>query len=96
MTAGWTDIIKKHPDVFVVERYYDNDVNVVLGAFMAIDIAKAFSDQAVVSCRTPHEIEITRCDPTPRETWRRFANDRCWSTDAWEHRGVTGSSEDSP
>lgn len=85
---SWTDVVKKHPDVFVVERYYDNDVSVVLGAFKSLVEAQAFSDECVVACRTPHEVEITRCAPTPRETWRRFADDRRWATDRWEHRGL--------
>jgi len=79
---------KKQQDVFVVERYFDNGVGWVIGAFSSIDDAQAFSDLCVVTCRSPHEVEITRCAPTPRETWRRFADDRGWSTSAWEHRGI--------
>lgn len=81
--------VKKHPDIFVVERYYDNGVGDVLGAFLTLVEAQTFSAKAVMSCRTPHEIEITRCDPVPREAWRRFADDRCW-TDGWERRGIAG------
>jgi hypothetical protein len=77
--------------VFVVERYYDNEVGKLLGAFRSLDEAQAFSDLAVIACRTPHEIEITRCAPEPRECWRRFADDRRWSTDGWEHRGIGGA-----
>jgi hypothetical protein len=81
-------IAKKHQDVFVVERYFENAVGIVLGAFMSFDDAQAFSELSMVSCRSPHEVEITRCAPTPREVWRRFADDRRWSTTAWEHRGI--------
>lgn len=83
-----TDVVKKHPDVFVVERYYDNGVGGVMCAFLALDEARAFSDEAVAACRTPHEVAITRCAPIPRETWRRFANDRRWTSGDWEHRKI--------
>lgn len=87
-SKGWTDDVNVITGIFVVERYYDSDLSVVLGAFMTLVDAQTFSDECVVACRTPHEIEITRCAPTPRETWRRFAEDRRWSTDRWEHRGI--------
>ena len=84
---------EKQPDIFVVARYHDNGSGAVIGAFLSLNEARAFSDQSVASCRTPHEVEITRCTPTPQETWRRFA--RPWSSDAWEHmesgdRGIWG------
>ena len=82
--------ISEHPDIFVVERHYDNGVGAVLAAFPTLDAAKAFSDRAI-SKLSFAEINITRCAPEAQETWRRFVDEQRWKTPYWENRKLGGA-----
>ena len=90
--GGWTDIVRGHPDVFVVQRFEAYvEVGEVLGAFLSLADAQAFSDRFVVTTRASFEVEILQCSPLPCAAWRRFAQDRRWITDAWECRKLEGT-----